>query len=130
MTTPFMCLFIMIVLVYVIAGIGVYFRSQQLGSIDAEHPRVQALELRDVAARAYAAHQNAWEALAVFTVAVVVNHLAGADPGLAATTSVVFLVARVGHAAAYIANKPILRTLSFLVGIVSCVTLLGSAIAT
>lgn len=55
MTTPLWCLLAVAVFPYVLAGLGGYLRVQQLGSLDANHPRVQALELRDVAARAYAA---------------------------------------------------------------------------
>ena len=113
---------------YLLAGLGAKFRIDQLGTLDNTHPRVQANELRDVAARAYAAQQNAWEALAVFTAAVVVAHLAGADAGTSATASLVFIAARILHPIAYIANQPTLRSVIFFIGFVSCLTLFGSAI--
>jgi uncharacterized MAPEG superfamily protein len=127
-TTPFWCLLIVAVLPFVLAGAGAYFRIQQLGSLDANHPRVQALELRGTAARAYAAQQNAWEALSLFGVAVLVAHLAGADPGTSAIAAVVFVVARLLHAVTYIADLAPARTLVFVVGLVCCITLFGSAI--
>ena len=127
MTTPFWCLLIAVAIPFVLAGVGAKFRIDQLGTLDAEHPRVQALELRNAAARAYAAQQNAWEALAVFTAAVMMAHIAGADAGTSATASMVFVAARVAHPVFYISNQAKLRSLSFIVGLGACITLLVSA---
>ena len=51
MTTPFWCLLIAAVLPYVLAIVGAKFRIDQLGTLDNNHPRVQANQLRDVAAQ-------------------------------------------------------------------------------
>jgi uncharacterized MAPEG superfamily protein len=126
-TTPFWCLAAAAIAPYILAGIGGYLRVQQLGSLDPHHPRVQALELRDSAARALAAQENAWEALTIFGVAVIVAHLAGADPGWSATASLLFVAARVVHAAAYLGNVAPLRSLAFLVGLLCCVWLFALA---
>jgi uncharacterized MAPEG superfamily protein len=123
MTVPLWCLLIAVFIPYAFGGAGVYFRIKQLGSIDANHPRVQALELRDTAARAYGAHQNAWEALAVFTAAVATAHLAGADPRQSAMAAELFILARLLHGIFYIAGLAPLRTLSFVVAFGSCVWL-------
>ena len=124
MTTPLWCLLIVAVLPYLSAGIGVYFRVQQLGSIDANHPRVQALELRDIAARAYGSQANAWEAVGFFTIVVVINHLAGGDADASATAAIIYVVARTLHAGLYIADMAPMRTLAFVVGMGACVRLL------
>lgn len=124
MTTPFWCLLIVLVMPYVLAGLGGALRVKQLGSLDNNHPRVQAQELRGVAARAYAAQQNAWEAVSFFGTAVVINHLAGGAPGTSATLAMVYVAARLGHAAAYLADQPILRTIVFLVSLVCGVWLI------
>lgn len=117
MTTPLWCLVLASFIPYVFAVTGAYFRVQQLGKLDANHPRVQALQLEGIAARAYGAQANAWEALAVFTVAVLTAHLAGADPqGTSATLAIVWIVARLGHGAMYVADIPVARTLCFIVG--------------
>jgi uncharacterized MAPEG superfamily protein len=129
MTVPFWCLFAGALLPLVCAGWGAALRKKQLGSLDNEHPRVQALELRGEAARAYAAQQNAWEALAVFTAAVTVNHLAGGDPGLSATASIIWLVARVLHPVMYVRNVVALRSLSFAAAFFSSLWLFGLAIS-
>lgn len=128
MTTPFWCLMITAIFPYLLAGAGAKFRFDQLGSLDNEHPRVQANELRDIAARVYAAQQNAWEALSMFTAAVVVAHLAGADAGASATAATVFVVARIAHPVAYIANVPLLRSIVQFAGLICVFTLFGLAI--
>jgi uncharacterized MAPEG superfamily protein len=128
MTTPLWCLLIVSVFPFVLAGIGGYLRTQQLGSLDTHHPRVQALELRDAAARAYAAQANAWEAVTIFGVAVVIAHLAGADAEKAALASIVYVVVRVLHAAAYIADFALVRTGVFTIGLGCCVRLFALAI--
>jgi uncharacterized MAPEG superfamily protein len=128
MTTPFWCLLIVAVIPFVLAGVGARFRIQQLGSLDARHPRVQALELRGAAARAYASQQNAWEALALFGTAVMIAHLAGANPGQSAIASSIFVVARLLHGPMYIADQAALRSGVFVVGLGCCVWLFALAI--
>ena len=132
MTTPFWCLLIAIIIPYVLAGVTVYFRVKQFGGPDLQNPRTQALGLKDAGARANAAQQNAWEALAVFASAVIVAHLAGADAGTSATVALVFIFARILHPIFYIANIAPLRTLSFVVGFGSCIWLfvLAARVAT
>jgi uncharacterized MAPEG superfamily protein len=123
MTTPFWCLLVAILIPYVLAVTGGYFKMKQFGSVDNKLPRIQAAALEGAGARAWSAQQNAWEALPVFASAVLVAHLAGADPGRSATAAVLFVVARVLHPVAYIANLDVLRSLVFLVGFGSCMWL-------
>ena len=125
MTIPFWCLIIAIVIPYLIAGISVYFKNQQFGTVDNNSPRVQAASLEGAGARALAAQQNAWEALAVFTAAVVIASLTDADPTKSAMASILFVIARCFHAGFYIADLASLRSLSFGVGFVSCLYLIG-----
>jgi uncharacterized MAPEG superfamily protein len=127
MTTPFWCLLAAVLIPYVLAMTGGYFRMKQFGSVDNKHPRAQAAALEGAGARACAAQQNAWEALPVFAAAVFVAHLAGADPQSSATAAVVFVVARVLHPVAYIANVDVARSLLFLVGLGSCIWLFALA---
>ena len=116
MTTPFRCLLVIAVLPYVLASLGGYFRLRQLGSLDNNHPRIQATRLEGIAARAWAAQANAWEALAVFGVVTIVAHLAHADPVKSATASLV-IGTRIAHPILYVANLAVLRTLVFIVGL-------------
>lgn len=116
MTTPFWCLLVACLLPIVWAWVSGYYRQQQLGSVDNKNPRDQYGQLEGPGARAVAAQSNAWEALAVFSAAVFVSHLAGADPADTALAAQIFIVARVLHGVFYIADKDLLRSLSFLVG--------------
>lgn len=128
MTTPLWCVFVASLIPYVLAGIGGYLRVQQLGKLDANHPRIQALQLEGVAARALGAQANSWEALAVFTAAVLTAHLAGADPaGASATLAITFLIARVAYGAMYLADIPVARTGMFLIGWGCCLGLFYQA---
>ena len=117
MTTPLQCLLIVAVLPYVLAGLGGYLRVRQLGTLDNNHPRIQATQLEGAAARAWAAQANAWEALAVFGAAVIVAHLTNADPQASATASLIYVATRVAHPILYLANLATLRTLVFVVGL-------------
>ncbi len=123
MTTPFWCLLIVAFIPYVLAGLGGYFRVQQLGTLDNKLPRVQALQLEGIGARTYSAQMNAWEALALFATAVLVAHAAGADAGRSATAATLFVVARFLHAFFYIANLDVLRSGIQFVGLGACVWL-------
>ena len=120
MTTPLWCLVIVAFLPYCIAGVGAYFRLKAPGGLDNKNPRAQASELEGVGQRAYAAQQNAWEALSVFTVAVGVAHLAGADPAGSALAAQIFVITRLLHPVTYLANLDIVRSGVFAVGIGAC----------
>ena len=93
MTTPFWCLLVACLIPYFIVPIGGYFRSAQFGAIDNKNPRSQGAALTGAGARAQAAQANAWEAVPVFASAVIVAHLAGADPGASSTAGLVFIAA-------------------------------------
>jgi uncharacterized MAPEG superfamily protein len=123
MTTPFWCLVLVAGLPIGLALVGDYFRHVELGSVDNRDPRGQAARLEGAGARAYAAQANAWEALPLFAVAVFVAHLSGGDTSNSAIASVLFLIARVAHAAFYIADRSTLRSVSFLVAFGCCIWL-------
>jgi uncharacterized MAPEG superfamily protein len=116
MTTPFWCLLVVVFIPYVLSTITGYVRVRQFGTLDNKNPRAQAAQLEGVGARLVAAQQNAWEALAVFSAAVIVAHVTGADPDKSATAAIVFVCARVVHAVAYATNVDVVRSISFLVG--------------
>ena len=123
MTTPFWCLLIALLLPIVLALAGGYFRVREFGVMDNKHPRQQAAKLEGPGARVYAAQANAWEALGMFTAAVAVAHMAGADPGRSATAALLFIGARILHPIVYVANVDWARSLTFFVAIGSCIWL-------
>jgi len=114
MTAPFVCLLIVIFLPYVFSTLSGYFKVQQFGTLDNKYPRVQGAQLEGIGARAWAAQANAWEAVPVFSAAVLVAHVAGADPDKSATAAIAFVALRVLHGAFYLANQDVLRSVSFL----------------
>lgn len=117
MTTPFWCLLIVAVLPYVLANLGGYFKFRQFGSLDNNHPRLQAMKLEGIGARALAAQMNAWEALSVFATAVFLAHLTHADPEASATAAQIYVVTRLAHPVLYLADLATPRSLVFLVGL-------------
>ena len=118
MTIQLWCLLIGAVLPYIWAGSSLPFRSKQFGKPDLREPRVQADKLEGAGARAVGAQMNAWEALAVFTVANLAAFMAGVDPsGNWSLAAMIWVVARVLHGGFYIADMAPARVLAFLVGI-------------
>ena len=91
-------------------------RYGQFDNIDNRQPRLQQAQLRGLGARALAAQQNAWEALAMFTPAVLIAHLNGATTGHADTAAVLFTAARLAHGCFYLADLSSLRSLTWIVG--------------
>jgi uncharacterized MAPEG superfamily protein len=123
MTTPFWCLLAAILIPYVLAGLGGAARARQFGTVDNKNPRAQAAKLEGAGARIQAAQANAWEALPVFGLSVVVAHLAGADASTATWLSLGFVGFRVLHAIFYVTNIDAARSLSFLGGFACCMGL-------
>ena len=124
MTTPLWCVLVVIIITYLLAPVATYFKNKQLGSIDAKEPRAQSAQLTGAGARAVAAQENSWEAVAVFTAAILVNHVRGdADPDRSAMLAQVFIAARIVQSGAYIGNIAPLRSLAFVVGFVCCIWL-------
>lgn len=114
-------LFVAAMLPIVLAWGGGYFRRRQFGAIDNRHPRIQYAKLEGAGARAFAAQQNAWEALALYTVTVFIAYVAGVDLHTLTMPALAFIAARVLHPIFYIADADKLRSLAFLVGFFSCV---------
>lgn len=123
MTIAFWCLMIAAILPLTMAWVAGYFRHQQFGVVDNKLPRAQCSQLTGAGARAVAAQQNSWEALAVFSAAVLVSHLGGADPERAGLAAIIFIAARVLYVLCYLADKDLLRSLSFIAGFGCCIWL-------
>jgi uncharacterized MAPEG superfamily protein len=116
MTTPLWCLVIATFLPFAWAFSCHAFRQKQFGNIDNDYPRLQQATLTGIGARALAAQQNAWEALAMFTPAVLTAHVNGATTGQASLAAMLFIAARVVHGGLYLANLSTLRSLAWVVG--------------
>ncbi|EYF03339.1 MAPEG family protein [Chondromyces apiculatus] len=116
MTIPLWCLLVAIILPYPWAMTAMGERKKQFGTADNKNPRKQTAQLEGKGARAYAAHQNALEALPPFGIAVLVAHVTHADPTLSTILAVAWIVARVLHGVFYIADIDKARSGMFVLG--------------
>ncbi len=111
MTVPFWCVGIACVLPYLWLPFALWSRFKLADGLDNARPREQARQLSGLGARAMGAHHNGFEALAVFAAAVVVSHLASADPELAQWISIGWVACRLSHGIFYLFNVHPLRSL-------------------
>lgn len=114
MNTVIGCLLILCILPIVCAWIGGYHKQKQLGKVDNKEPRAQAQQLTGAGARAVAAQANSWEALAVYSAAVLAVFISGIGFGEITTLSMVLVALRIVYIPAYLANQDIVRSLIFL----------------
>jgi len=128
MTTPLWCLLIVMLMPLLLAGVGGYFRNKQPGGLDNANPREQIKELTGAGSRAYAAQQNAWEALALFTAAVLTAHVMNADPATSANLAMAFVGFRMLHAICYIGGYATARSVMFLGSLVCVIWLFVLAV--
>jgi uncharacterized MAPEG superfamily protein len=101
---------------------------QKAGGYDNNYPREQAARLTGFGARAWGAHQNSFESLIVFGIAVLsamVTHHIGY---LVQVLAIVHIVARLVYYAMYLANLASLRTLVWSVGYFASMIILGISI--
>ena len=124
MTTLIICALIAVLIPY-LAKVPVAFAQNKLEGYDNKHPRDQQSKLTGFGARALAAHQNSFESLVVFAVALAVviatNNIYQATEMLA----VVHIITRVLYCIFYYINQDILRSLVWLIGYVSCVAMIA-----
>tara|TARA_B110000503_G_scaffold27555_2_gene44043 strand:+ start:37110 stop:37505 length:396 start_codon:yes stop_codon:yes gene_type:complete len=114
MNTVIGSLLILCLLPIICSWVGGYFRRQQLGSVDNKEPRIQSQQLSGAGARAVAAQANSWEALAVFSAAVLALFIGGVDLRSISTLVMVFVALRIAYIPAYLGNIDKLRSLLFL----------------
>ncbi len=119
MTIPFWTLVFATVAPYLWFGLAAPQRIKQFGHLEVNVPRTQQAKAEGLAARLIAAHSNAFEALAIYAPAVIVAHLAGADPGHSTILALVWVGARTLHGIFYALDKAPLRTLVFTVGLLA-----------
>ena len=128
MLVPFACVIVGSLLPYVWGIIDDRERKKTLGGRDNHHPRVQAQKLEGRAARALGASKNAFEGFPIFAAAVLMCAVAGAAGTIVTAASVVWVVVRIVHGLAYIADNPGLRGPMFGLGALSNLVLMGMAI--
>lgn len=100
----------------------------QLGPEKTAGPRDQPLELSGLAGRLKRALDNHFEALILFTIAVVVVTLGSGSTPVTATCAWVYLVARILYVPAYASGIPYLRTLIWFFGLGATVVMIVAAL--
>jgi uncharacterized MAPEG superfamily protein len=117
MTFALWCLLVVSLLPLVCAGLSKW------GGFDNRHPREWLARQEGWRARANAAQQNSWEALAMFAAAVLTAHVAGAAQSTVDLLAGAFLVTRVLFIACYVKDLAALRSLVWIAGLGCCVGL-------
>ena len=123
MTTALWCLFITMFLPVVCAGIS---KAGGQG-YDNAHPRQWLAQQEGFRARAVAAQQNSWEALLLFSIAVLVAHAILGPSDSVNQMAVSFVVARLAYIAAYVANWAMARPLVWLAGFLLTISIFAAA---
>lgn len=121
MTTALWALLIAALMPVVCAGIS---KAGATDRYDNRNPRDWLSRREGYRARAYAAQQNSWEALILFTAGLAAAFMGGADPAAVATVAIIFTIARIAYLACYLADLATLRSLVWLVGFGSCLCLI------
>ncbi|MCH1929734.1 MAPEG family protein [Shewanella sp. A25] len=116
MNTLLICLFIAMLLPY-LTKMPVAFAMAKAGGYDNNHPRSQQAQLTGFGARAVAGHQNAFESLLIFGLAVVTLIAAGKVNVTAEYFAIGHVLARVVYQVLYLINLGTLRSLSWFAAI-------------
>lgn len=120
MSSVITTLLVLAILPLACAWTAAYFKQKQLGKVDNKDPRGQSAQLTGAGARAVAAQANSWEALAVFSAAVLAVAVAGVPMDEIGNLALVFLGLRILYIPAYLSNQDAVRSLIFLGGFGIC----------
>tara|TARA_B100001540_G_C15758828_1_gene620692 strand:+ start:1157 stop:1549 length:393 start_codon:yes stop_codon:yes gene_type:complete len=113
-------LFILCILPLACAWTSGFYRHKQLGSVDNKEPRAQAAQLSGAGARAVAAQANSWEALGLFSAAVLAVFISGVPLDTIANLALAYSVLRIVYIPLYVGNLDAPRSLVFLAGFGIC----------
>ena len=100
-----------------IAGTLPYVAFGLVKGLDPHQPRAGVAGLDGRAARAYGAQLNGFETFPIFAAAVIVSHVVGGPSMTANILAVVYVLLRIGHMVAYIADRQPLRSAAFTVAL-------------
>ena len=115
-TIPLTCVFVAFLLIY-LPKIPLSLAMAKEGKgYDNANPRAQQDRLTGWGLRAKNAHANAFESFPPFAAAVVVAHLAHADPKWMTILAVAYVAARAIYPFIYMANLATLRSLVWSIG--------------
>ncbi|MBU3723967.1 MAG: hypothetical protein FGM18_00460 [Burkholderiaceae bacterium] len=122
MTIAMWCLMITGLMPIVCAGISKWGASDY----DNRAPREWLARQEGFRRRANAAQANCWEAFIWFGIAMTMAMFNKADPGKLDSLAIFFVVARILYVAFYVADKSSLRSLAWLAGLITTLTVFAS----
>jgi uncharacterized MAPEG superfamily protein len=125
MTTPFVCVLVAFVLIWV-ARIPVIVALTKAGGVDNKNPHRQFARLSKAdgfGSRAAGAHRALADAFAPFAAGVIIADLSGADVRRSAVLAIAFVVSEVVYVIAYLTDVDYLRAFVWLVGFLATVGL-------
>jgi uncharacterized MAPEG superfamily protein len=120
MTIALWCLLAAIIVPYLLSVLA---RSQVRRGDYVDDPRAYSERLTGWHRRAHLAHLNAFEALPAIVAAVLVAEFVGAPRAWVDGLALAFIALRVLHAAFYIADRPMLRSHAWRLGILCVIGL-------
>lgn len=120
MTVAFWCVLLAVLAPYILS---VAARSQTLRAEYVQDPRGYSERLTGWHRRAHLAHLNAFEAVPTIVAGIMVAEFAHAPRGHIDTLAVAFIACRALHAAFYIADRPMLRSHAWRLGIICIIGL-------
>ncbi|QKK01816.1 MAG: hypothetical protein HND55_03570 [Pseudomonadota bacterium] len=123
MTIAFWCVLIAGLMPLAFAGIAKFGDR----SFNNRRPREWYRSLDGYRQRAWWAQQNTLEAFPLFAVAVVIAHIAGADPTTVDAWAIAFVAFRVAYGVCYLADVHLWRSIVWLGGLLCCIALFVTA---
>ncbi|WP_404341551.1 MAPEG family protein [Pseudoalteromonas mariniglutinosa] len=124
MTTLLICALLAALMPYLAKAPLAYAMHKQ-GGYDNKHPRSQQAQLTGFGARALAAHQNCFESLGVFAVAIAVVLGTNNVHQITELLAITHIIARVLYCVFYYLNLDILRSVVWFVGLGAAVTMIA-----
>lgn len=127
MHTLLVCLFIAALLPYlskIIVGIAMF----KAGGYDNHNPREQQKRLKGMGQRAVAAHQNSFEALLIFAIAVLAVLICQKITSHTEHLAITFIIARLIYHIAYLLDYATFRSIIWFVGIYCSFSILFSVL--
>jgi uncharacterized MAPEG superfamily protein len=106
MTVAIWCILVALILPYVAFSF--------VKGVDPNQPRHGVGDLADRSGRAYGAHLNGLETFPWFAAAVIVAHMVGGPSRIVDVLAVIYVLLRIGHLAAYLADRQPLRSAAFI----------------
>jgi uncharacterized MAPEG superfamily protein len=98
-------------------------KPRREGGFDNHNPRQWLANVQGWQARANAAQLNSFEALPLFIAGVLIAERMHASQPLVDGLALVFVAARVGYIAAYLADRANLRSMLWALGFAACITM-------